>query len=44
MSPEVALSLIIACSLSKFQYNMVRKNAKNIIMIYIIHMINFLLG
>lgn len=28
MSPEVALSLIIACSLSKFQYNMLRKNAK----------------
>lgn len=28
MSPEVALSLIIDCSLSKFQYNMLRKNAK----------------
>jgi hypothetical protein len=28
MSPEVALSLIIACSLSKSQYNMLRKNAK----------------
>ncbi|XP_029348562.1 GATA zinc finger domain-containing protein 14-like [Acyrthosiphon pisum] len=28
MSPEVALSLIIACSLPKFQYNMLRKNAK----------------
>jgi hypothetical protein len=28
MSLEIALSLIIACSLSKFQYNMLRKNAK----------------
>ena len=28
MCPEVALSLIISCSLSKFQYNMLRKNAR----------------
>lgn len=28
MSPEDALSLIISCSLSKFQYNLLRYNAK----------------